>query len=110
MPCSALETLHIDQCRLTAVPPAVPSLSKLSVLGLGNNSIAELPEEITLLATLSALDVRNNSLAVLPPRLALLPLRSLLVEGNMLRTIRRSIIERGTPALLEYLRTRLPAQ
>ena len=108
MSCSALQTLHLDQCRLGAFPPPVLALEALSVLGVGNNAIAELPTEVTTLAALSALDVRNNSLATLPPQLALLPLRSLLVEGNMLRTLRRSVIERGTPALLEYLRTRLP--
>jgi hypothetical protein len=35
-------------------------------------------------------------------------LRWLGVEGNMLRMIRRPVIERGTKALLEYLRDKLP--
>lgn len=45
----------------------------------------------------------------LPPQLGLMPcLRALIVKGNPLRTIRRPILERGTPALLEYLRDRIP--
>uniref|UniRef100_A0A061QMF4 Plant intracellular ras-group-related lrr protein 6-like n=1 Tax=Tetraselmis sp. GSL018 TaxID=582737 RepID=A0A061QMF4_9CHLO len=35
-------------------------------------------------------------------------LRSLQVEGNRLRSIQRSILDRGTKALLEYLESRIP--
>jgi len=45
-----------------------------------------------------------------PAELGLLPrLRNLALEGNPLRSIRRPIIARGTPAVLEYLRDKLPS-
>jgi len=36
-------------------------------------------------------------------------LRVLLLDGNGLRTIRRSILDKGSAALLEWLRDRIPA-
>lgn len=59
------------------------------------------------LTKLDELDLTNNDLSTLPAELGLLPLRSLGVEGNMLRMIRRPVIERGTQALLEHLRDKL---
>jgi Leucine-rich repeat (LRR) protein len=107
--CTAVRTLHVDQCALAVFPPVATVLPSLAVLGLGNNAIPSIPLDVTRLARLSALDVRNNSIAALPPQLALLPLRSLLVDGNVLRSVRRAVLERGTPALLAYLKDRLPA-
>lgn len=106
--CTTLDALHVDTCRLTAFPLVVSTLPHLRVLGLGNNAIPSVPQQITELSELSALDLRNNNLTAVLPQLALLPLRSLLVEGNMLRTLRRSVLDAGTPALLDYLRSRLP--
>ena len=108
MACTALHTLYADQCSLHEVPPAALQLPNLAVLGLCSNAIDALPDALTQLTALSALDLRNNALMALPPQLCLLPLRSLLVEGNILRTIRRPILERGTPALLTYLNDRMP--
>lgn len=53
----------------------------------------------------------NNSIATLPPQLGLMAptLRVLALEGNVLRTIRRPLLDRGTPALLAYLKDRIPA-
>lgn len=100
----------MDTCGLAALPPCVAALTGLTQLSMDGNSITELPlPPLVALSALQELNVRNNSLSVLPPQLALLPrLRSLQVEGNMLRTIRRSVLDRGTPALLEYLHSRLP--
>jgi hypothetical protein len=55
--------------------------------------------------------VANNSIGSLPPQLGLMAptLRILAVEGNVLRTIRRPVLERGTDGLLSYLRDRIPA-
>lgn len=96
---------------MPALPASIACLTALSSLLLSENGIADLPTgPLATLASLEELDLRNNALTQLPPQLALMPrLRSLSVEGNILRTVRRSVLERGTPALLEYLRTRLPA-
>lgn len=60
--------------------------------------------------TLTVLDVGNNELARLPPELGNLQdtLRTLVVDGNPLRSIRRNVLTGGTAALLEYLLTRIP--
>lgn len=60
--------------------------------------------------SLTVLDVSNNELSRLPPELGKLQdtLRTLLVEGNPLRSIRRNVLMGGTAALLEYLSTRIP--
>lgn len=109
--CTALQALCLDTCGLAAFPSAaVAGLASLSRLCLDNNAIPELPlPPLEALPELEELTVRNNSLTALPPQLALLPrLRTLSVDGNMLRTIRRSVLDRGSPALLEYLHSRLP--
>jgi hypothetical protein len=66
-------------------------------------------EKILGLAVLNTLDLSNNSLAQLPPKLALLKeLRSLQVQGNTFRVPRRDLIDKGTAAVLAYLRDKIP--
>lgn len=108
---TALKALRLDTCGLSDFPAAaVTGLPHLTALTLDNNAIPVLPvPPLAALAALEELHVRNNALTALPPQLALLPrLRTLQVEGNMLRTIRRSVLDRGSPALLQYLHSRLP--
>lgn len=66
---------------------------------------------IPLVTRLEELNVLNNDITGLPPALGNMAptLRFLGVQGNPLRTIRRVLLEKGTPALLEYLRSRIPA-
>jgi Leucine-rich repeat (LRR) protein len=106
--CTVLRTLHLDGCCIHQIPSFLTSLQHLSVLGVGNNAIHVVPVDVSRLQRLTALDLRNNSISALPPELSLVPLRSLLLEGNMLRTIKRSTLDRGTPAVLEHLKSRLP--
>lgn len=58
---------------------------------------------------LEELTLSNNDLAGLPAELGHLSesLRSLQLDGNPLRSIRRPIIERGTAAVLQYLKERI---
>lgn len=64
-----------------------------------------------LLYRLTELDLTNNQLSNIPPQVGLMSghLRVFSVEGNALRTIRRAILDKGTAALLDYLRDRIPA-
>jgi hypothetical protein len=71
------------------------------------------PELLVVPATacrLQELHVTNNNITNLPPQLGLMApmLHVLALEGNVLRTIRRPLLERGTDALLAYLRDRIP--
>lgn len=109
--CSSLKHLSLSGCSLSALPPSIAELRALTTLLLSENSLVALPTEtVEALTNLEELDIRNNALTHLPPQLGFMPrLRSLSLEGNILRTMRRTVLERGTPALLEYLRSRMPS-
>lgn len=59
---------------------------------------------------LQELDLSNNQLSNLPPQMGLMAptLRVLLLEGNCIRVIRRPVLEKGTAAVLEWLKDRIP--
>ena len=60
---------------------------------------------------LHVLDVTGNELGHLEPKLGLLGaegLRTFLVGGNTFRVPRRDVVEKGTGAVLTYLRGRIP--
>ena len=84
------------------------NIVNVRMLDLRENKITKLPDEIHCLQLLERLDVSNNDLSALPFTLGVLPhLKSVQLEGNSLKTIRRDIISRGTVGLLKYLRSRL---
>ncbi len=60
---------------------------------------------------LEELDLSNNDISAVPPNLSLLSgtLRSLLLEGNPLRTMRRAVLDGGTPAIMAWLKDRMQA-
>ena len=59
-------------------------------------------------AKLSLLDLTNNDLRTLPPQLGLMmSLRSLPLDGNALKQIRRELVAGPISALLQFLQTRL---
>jgi len=108
-PLSKLRELRWAKGGLTQIPDDVYRMEDLRLLRLPDNQIVSISAEVARLTNLDELDVTNNNLSTLPAELGLLPLRSLGVEGNMLRMIRRAVIDRGTQALLEHLRDKLPA-
>ncbi|KAL6744766.1 hypothetical protein V8C86DRAFT_3006023 [Haematococcus lacustris] len=109
--CSRVTSLDLSQTCLTALPPDTLQLgASLRILRLAGNKLTQLPPHLTRLTRLEELQLINNELGSLPPELGLMTsLRSLGLEGNPLRTIRRPILERGTQAVLAYLKDRLPA-
>ena len=50
----------------------------------------------------------KSQLRDVPPELGLHELRSLLLHGNPQRQVRSAILQQGTPAVLEFLRSRVP--
>ena len=105
-----LQELVLESCALASFPVSLLKMGSLLRLSLRCNSIQKIPDEIVRLTSLRSLDVSNNNLSHLPFAIGLMSdsLRTLLVDGNPLRTIRRTIIEKGTTALLEYLRNKIP--
>eukprot|EP00794_Sanderia_malayensis_P008301 gene8301-9185_t len=67
-----------------------------------------IPDEITLLKNLERLDIRNNSIPGLPAIMGNMEsIKSLSLDGNPLRGIRRDIVSNGTQSVLKYLRSRI---
>lgn len=107
--------LHLHNCRLEHLPPAVfgmPQLRKLELsvntireipsqigqlkslrsLSLSANQISELPPQLFELHQLTELNLSNNQLRTLPPAIGRLKnLRSLILAGNALETIPQEI-------------------
>lgn len=107
---TGLASLDLSRTQQRQFPDDLLLLPRLRVLKLADNAIPTIPDGVMALSQLEELDLTNNDLSVLPYCLGLMgpTLRSLMLEGNPLRTIRRAILERGTPALLEYLRDKIP--
>ena len=60
---------------------------------------------------LRTLDLTGNSLLRLEPRLSLLPnLKDLRVQGNRFRVPRWQVLDKGSEAVLAWLREKLPAE
>nr|GMD84083.1 plant intracellular Ras-group-related LRR protein 6 isoform X1 [Ipomoea batatas] len=106
--CSSLLEFYIGGNALTSLPAEIGALTQLGSLDLHSNQLKEYPVEACKLH-LSVLDLSNNSLSGLPPEIGLMTtLRRLLLAGNPIRTLRSSLVNGPTPALLKFLRSRLP--
>ncbi|XP_076578731.1 leucine-rich repeat-containing protein 40 isoform X2 [Chaetodon auriga] len=133
--CKLLQLIHIDfgNNQLSDLPPEMSNLTKLRSITLNYNRFKSFPEvlyqivslEVVLLGNnqvngvdpcrlmklvhLSTLDLSNNDLLKIPPELGLCTsLRCLSLEGNPFRTPRTAIMAKGTDAVMEYLRSRIP--
>jgi Leucine-rich repeat (LRR) protein len=96
---------------LTALPDSLFRACQHSLfeLHLHDNQLGELSPLVALLTELKVLDISNNSLNDLPPSLGYIAaLQRLLVEGNPIRAIRRSLLAQSTVELKKYLCTRGP--
>ena len=96
--------------QLCEVPSDILSLQQLQILDLSQNSLQLIPEGFKNLTSLTELNLSDNSIATLPPELGLLEpsLQALRLDGNPLRSIRRTILDRGTKAVLKYLKDKIP--
>ena len=107
-----LDRVHIGENLLTGldISALVPSAGTLTELLVQGNQLSDCPDSIFALSSLKILDISNNSLTNLPHALGYMPsLSKILVEGNPIRTIRRTLL--STPVAEElkiYLRTRGP--
>ena len=100
--------LGFNQIKEVSVEDIDNMANQLKVLDLRDNKIDVLPDEIIHLQSLERLDVSNNNLSILPFVLGTLPhLKSLVCDGNPMKSIRRDIIQRGTVGLMKYLRMRI---
>ncbi|KAL6718472.1 hypothetical protein ACLMJK_004563 [Lecanora helva] len=104
-----LAELDVSRNRLTSLLPLRRKFPSLTSLLAADNSISVL--EVDVATGLEVLDISGNELTHLEPRIGLLDaegLRTLLVGGNRFRVPRREIIDRGTEAILSWLKSRIP--
>ena len=103
-----LEHLRWERGGLRSIPAEVCGMRSLKTLRLAENAIQEVSPAMRELQNLDEMDLTNNDVGRLPPELGFLALRWLGLEGNPLRSIRRAIIDKGTPAVLADLRDKMP--
>ena len=105
-PC--LSELNISRNRLPDLPHLRNNYPALRTLHASDNRIAELHFESV--RGLHYLDVSGNDIGALEPRIGMLAgegLHTLLVGANRFRVPRREVVEKGTEAILWWLRGRI---
>ncbi|XP_059677802.1 leucine-rich repeat-containing protein 40 [Gavia stellata] len=106
-----LQIINLSFNRFKVFPSVLYRIVALETVLLSNNQVGSIdPLQLKKMDKLGTLDLQNNDLLQVPPELGNCEtLRTLLLEGNPFRTPRAAILAKGTAAVLEYLRSRIPA-
>lgn len=103
-----LRTLDVSANRLGALVPLRQHYPALTSLTADENSITEI--DVEHIRGLESIGLSNNDIGRLPPRLGLLEeIRRLDVGGNRFKVPSWSVLQRGTPAVLAWLKDKIPA-
>lgn len=106
-----LSEMHVSRNRLTSLPVLRNAFPALVTVYASQNNISDL--RVESVKGLQVLDVSGNAIAHLEPKLGLLGsegLRTLVVGANTFRVPRRDVIDRGTEAVLAWLKGRIPEE
>jgi internalin A len=91
--------------QIREIPPSIGELN-IHYLDMNSNHVSIVASEIGRLSGLRTLHLGNNRIMHLPPGLGTLPESiNLRLNGNPLAEPLPELVERGTPALLAYLRS-----
>lgn len=104
-----LSEINVSRNRLTSLPVLRKSFPALASVYASQNSISEL--RVEPVKGLQVLDVSGNAITRLDPKLGLLGaegLRALIVGANKFRVPRREVVDKGTEAVLAWLKDRIP--
>ncbi|NWY03020.1 LRC40 protein, partial [Nothoprocta ornata] len=106
-----LQIINLSFNRFKVFPSVLYHLLALETVLLSNNQVGSIDAlKLQKMDKLGTLDLQNNDLLQVPPELGNCEtLRTLLLEGNPFRTPRAAVLAKGTAAVLEYLRSRIPA-
>ncbi|XP_010224963.1 PREDICTED: leucine-rich repeat-containing protein 40-like, partial [Tinamus guttatus] len=106
-----LQVINLSFNRFKVFPGVLYRLLALETILLSNNQVGSIDAlRLQKMDKLGTLDLQNNDLLQVPPELGNCDtLRTLLLEGNPFRTPRAAVLAKGTAAVLEYLRSRIPA-
>eukprot|EP00347_Sterkiella_histriomuscorum_P009848 403339641 len=104
-----LQQLHLHMNKISDVKELCrKQFKQLEVLDLGNNKLREIPIAlIHYCENLTLLNLQNNDISDrgIPNLIGIHKnIKTIQIDGNPLKSIRRAIIEKGTEAILKYLR------
>lgn len=107
---TCLLEINLSSNQFNEIPSCVFNISSLENILADSNKIEVVNVEgLKKLKKLSILSLQYNSISNVPPELGLLDhIKSLQIDGNLFRVPRRAILQKGTVAILEYLRSRIP--
>lgn len=107
-----LESLYINNNKLTSIPPLISKLKCLRTLDLSGNKITEICPELGMCFNLRFLFLFDNEIRTLPHELGnLIELLFLGIEGNPLDLkLANLLAEKGTEELIAYLRDQNPVK
>nr|XP_051713584.1 leucine-rich repeat-containing protein 40 isoform X3 [Oryctolagus cuniculus] len=105
-----LQKLTFLDLRFKILPEVLYHIPTLETILISNNQVGSVdPQKMKTMENLTTLDLQNNDLLQIPPELGnCVNLRTLLLDGNPFRVPRAAILMKGTAAILEYLRDRIP--
>ncbi|XP_012508129.1 PREDICTED: leucine-rich repeat-containing protein 40 [Propithecus coquereli] len=105
-----LQVINLSFNRFKILPEVLYRILALETVLISNNQIGSVdPQKMKTMENLTTLDLQNNDLLHIPPELGnCVNLRTLLLDGNPFRVPRAAILMKGTAAILEYLRDRIP--
>ncbi|XP_075413405.1 leucine-rich repeat-containing protein 40 [Tenrec ecaudatus] len=105
-----LQVINLSFNRFKILPEVLYRIPALETILISNNQVGAVdPQKMKLMKNLATLDLQNNDLLQIPPELGnCVTLRTLLLDGNPFRVPRAAILMKGTAAILEYLRDRIP--
>uniref|UniRef100_T1J7G9 Disease resistance R13L4/SHOC-2-like LRR domain-containing protein n=1 Tax=Strigamia maritima TaxID=126957 RepID=T1J7G9_STRMM len=105
-----LREICISNNKFKEIPSCLFSLTKLEILMASDNKIKTINADgLSGLLVLAVLDLKNNDISTVPPELGnMTQLRTLHLEGNCFRLPRLTILDKGTEAILSYLRDKIP--
>uniref|UniRef100_A0A287AS56 Leucine rich repeat containing 40 n=1 Tax=Sus scrofa TaxID=9823 RepID=A0A287AS56_PIG len=106
-----LQTINLSFNRFKILPEVLYRIPTLETILISNNQVGSVdPQKMKTMENLITLDLQNNDLLQIPPELGnCVNLRTLLLDGNPFRVPRAAILMKGTAAILEYLRDRIPS-
>lgn len=107
-----LREINFANNRIDIFPSCVYKLVNLEIVIACDNKIHEIDvseDGLAALKRLAILDLSNNNLSHVPPTLGnMTQLTNLSLHGNCFKSPRIQILEKGTAAVLSYLRDRIP--
>ena len=73
---------------------------------MSSNQLTNISDAIFCKSSLNYLNLENNNLSKIPTVLGFMKLLGLKIDGNPLKLIKRQVIDKGTVAIMDYLRNK----